>query len=98
MLSLFRAIRRHSVTFALVFAGIWLGAPIHRMMRQGFGQLPLDGILVFVLPFVAIALLARFEHRLLPDPVIRKRFAWGIVIFAFALRWLLGRLTADAGA
>jgi len=90
--TLIRAVRRRSVTFALVFAGIWLGAPVHRWLRGVFGQLPLDGLLVFLLPFILIALLARYEDRWLPNQKLRQVLAWSIVVTAIALRWLLGRI------
>lgn len=90
--TLIRAIRRRSITFAVVFAGIALGAPVHRWLRDAFGNLPLDGLLIWLLPFVVIALLARYEDRWLPNAKLRSNLAWLVVITAIALRWWLKRL------
>jgi polyferredoxin len=89
---LWKAIRGRSLTFALLFATVLLGYSGFGLMKSLFLAIPVLPVwMAYVLPFVVIGLLARFEPRLLPDPRRRAILSFGVVGLSIALTYSVWR-------
>ncbi|MGJ3241678.1 MAG: hypothetical protein ACFE0O_01795 [Opitutales bacterium] len=83
---LWKAIRGRSLTFALLFAMVLLGYSGFGLMKSVFLAMPFLPVwMAYVLPFVIIGLLARFEPKLMPDPRRRRILSFGVVGLSIAL-------------
>jgi hypothetical protein len=76
---LWKALRGHSVTFAVLMAFGLLGFSVIRWVKLGLHAVGAPWLLVLVLPGVFIGLLARWEHVWIPDEAKRKFWARGIL-------------------
>jgi hypothetical protein len=84
-----RALRGHSVTFAVVFACGLLGVSILSLLRDGLSRLGAPWYIWFVVPFIVVTMLAKKEQQWLPDPELRKRWARRIFFGAIILSFIL---------
>jgi hypothetical protein len=80
VLWLWRAVRGHSVTFAALFASAVLGFALDAMIRRILFAAYVPLFTAFLIPAVIIAILAKKETRWMPDPVLRRRIALGLVV------------------
>ena len=83
--NLYKAIRGYSLTFACVFAFAILGFSIHTLLRSVVGVLPIKGILLWFIPIILIAILAKLEPRIVPNETLRRKWSGIIVITALIL-------------
>ncbi len=90
--ALWKALRRFSLTFSVVFASALLGFPVSGLLRRALGELSLHWLLLWLVPMVLVGLLARYEHLLIRDGDLRRRIAIGVLLFAAAATFVLGRL------
>ncbi len=89
---LWRGLLGHSVTFATLFAFLILGISIPGSFQHLLGSLGVHWLYVLIIPSVAFGWLASREPRWLPDEIVRRRIARGIllaaVVAAILIRWL----------
>ncbi|MBV9462915.1 MAG: hypothetical protein JO317_01685 [Verrucomicrobiae bacterium] len=88
---LWNAWRTRSVTLSTVFALSIQGISSGHYLREGFRALGLATILVWTLPFVLIALIAKHEHRMIPD----QRRRGQIAVFLLVASMVSSILTAE---
>ncbi|TVR48908.1 MAG: hypothetical protein EA425_13410 [Puniceicoccaceae bacterium] len=87
-----KAIRGHSLTFAVVFVAAVCGLPLFRFLRSIFEGLALPWLLVWILPLVVITVVARLERRWLPDEKKRRGYALALVLLGLVVAFVLPRL------
>lgn len=92
-----KAVRGHSLTFASVFGLAVLGYSSYGLLRAAFSWLPLPWWALLVLPFVAVVVLAKHEHRLVADVDLRRRLAVALCVAAM-LAATVGRMVLPAPA
>lgn len=89
---LWKGLRGHSVTFAALFALGSLGLSVAHLIRRVLGFFGAPWLLIFLIPIIAVTIIANHEHEWMPDPVKRKRWARGLILGAlaisFGLAWL----------
>jgi hypothetical protein len=83
-----RALRDHSLTFALVLALAVAGVSTWGSLYSGLRRVHVPWPVALVLPFLLVAWVSRREDRIVRDPVLRRRIAVGLVVAAL-LVWLL---------
>lgn len=90
-----KALRGHSVTFAVMMACALLGVSVLRALRQGLGALHVPWLATLLLPAMLIGLLAKKERTWIPDEGKRKRWARSIVGGSVVLAIVIALLTPD---
>lgn len=86
-----RALRGHSVTFAVLFACAVLGISVIAGFRHLLSELGAPWYAWLLVPIVAIAYLAKKEPEWLPDPRVRKRWARGLFFGSIILAVTLAK-------
>ncbi len=86
---LWRAWRRHSVTFAALFALSVLGISVLGTLRHLLYRLGAPWYLLLIAPFLLLALLSRKEVEWIPDPEDRRIWARRLVLGSLGLMLLL---------
>lgn len=86
---LWKALRGQSVTFAALFALSILGLSVVRAFRSLLSAIGAPWLLLFILPAIAIGLVARREREWMPDEEQRKRWSRRLVFGAIGLAVLL---------
>jgi hypothetical protein len=76
---LWKSLRGHSVTFAMLIAFGLLGFSVIRWMKQGLDAVGTPWLAVFVLPGILIGMLAKHERVWIPDEARRKLWARSIL-------------------
>jgi hypothetical protein len=90
--SLWKAVRNFSLTFAVVFASGLLGFSVTGLLRRALGELSLPWLLLWLLPTVLIAVIARYESRIIRNPVLRRQIAVVVLLAAVGVHTVLVRL------
>lgn len=90
MRTLYRGLRRSSLTLSVMVAAALLGISGSGVLRGWLKEAGIAWWLALMLPFVVIALLSKWEMRLPLREKLRHGLALGIVITAAALARLLG--------
>lgn len=86
-----RALRGHSVTFAVLFACGLLGGSVLAAFRHLLTELGAPWYAWLLVPIVAIAYLAKKETEWLPDERVRKRWARGLFFGSILLAVLIAK-------
>ncbi|MDQ8203846.1 hypothetical protein [Pelagicoccus sp. SDUM812003] len=89
-LPLWRALRRFSLTFAVIFASSMLGFSVVKLLRKVLGELSVPWLALWIGPIVLVSVIAKKEQVWIPDFTLRKRIAWGIVIASLAMYLIWG--------
>jgi len=90
---LWKALRGQSVTFAALFALSVLGLSVVRVVRHLLAALGAPWLLLFLLPMIAIGMVARREREWMPDEEQRKRWSRRLVFGSLGLSVLLALVT-----
>ena len=89
---LWRGVRGHSVTFALLFASCLLGWPISHYVNEGLTRLGVHWLYALIIPALFFMWLAKREDRLIPEEAKRKLYARsliaGSIVLAVLIAWL----------
>jgi len=88
-----RALRGHSVTFAVLFACGLLGISIMSLVRDGLSRLGAPWYIWFVAPIILVTVLAKKELQWLPDLEQRKKWARRIFFGAIVLSFVMAFFT-----
>jgi len=76
---LWKALRGHSVTFAVLMAFGLLGVSVIRWVKLGLGAFGAPWLAVLILPTILIGLLAKWERIWIPEEARRKFWARSIL-------------------
>lgn len=89
---LWKALRGHSVTFAVLMAFGLLGFSVIRWVKLGLDAVGTPWLAVFILPTIIIGLFAKWERVWIPEETRRKFWARSIlagsVLVASAMAYL----------
>lgn len=94
---LWRAIRGHSLTFALIFLLTMVGVSATDLIRSGLEPLDLSWWTVWLAPLVLIWIMLRLEPVIVPSAKLRRWIALGLVALALAVVFVLPRLLPEEG-
>lgn len=83
--ALWKALRHFSLTFAVVFASTLLGASVTSLLSRLLGALSLPWLVLWLVPIVVVAMVAKREARWFPDEKMRQRLAQRIVVGSILL-------------
>ena len=78
--ALWKGLRGHSLTFSLVFAMAVMGFSFAGLLRAPLRTIGIWAPLLFILPIIATALLAKFERKL-PVPIRTRQICSYLLIF-----------------
>jgi hypothetical protein len=92
---LWRAIRGHSLTFALIFLLTMVGVSATDLIRSGLEPLALSWWTVWLAPLVLIWVMLRLEPVIVPSAKLRRWIALGLVALALAVVFVLPRLLPE---
>ncbi|MEY4939227.1 MAG: hypothetical protein RIQ93_962 [Verrucomicrobiota bacterium] len=96
-----RALRGHSVTFALLFATTLFGLSVIASFRHLLGSWGAPWYVWLLAPIFAVGYLAKKEAQWLPDPSARRKWARRIFFGSIALALVIGffrsERTSEAG-
>ena len=84
-----KGLRGNSVTFALLFASFVVGYSLSQLIHAILEKLGMHWLYVMILPVVFFTWLAKREDRIIPDEVLRKRWARGLIIGSILLALLI---------
>ena len=90
------ALTRRSVTIALIFSLALQGVSVGGHLRDMFRWLGLIWPLVWILPFILVWLLMRYEPKWLPREKFRRRLAVFLVFGSLVLSATTAKLTSTA--
>ncbi|MEO6993269.1 MAG: hypothetical protein ABI273_06550 [Lacunisphaera sp.] len=91
---LWRGLRGHSVTFALLFASLLLGWSISSELSHLLTRLGVHWLYVMIIPGVLFVWLAKHEDRFIRDESRRKLYARGLIVGSILLAILIAKLRA----
>jgi biotin transporter BioY len=92
---LWKALRGHSVTFAVLLAFALLGVSVIRWVQMGLDALGTPWLLGFILPTILIGVLAKKERVWIPEETRRKFWARCIVGGAVAIAAVMAYFRPD---
>ena len=77
---LWRGFKGNSVTFSLLFACLVLGWSVTGSLWGFLRQMGIHWLFALIVPGLFFSWLARREERWLPDEVVRRRCARGLIV------------------
>ena len=89
---LWRGLKGHSVTFAVLFASLLLGGSISREVSYLLTRLGVHWLYVMILPAVFFMWLAKHEDRFIPDESKRKLYARSLIIGSILVAIAIAKL------
>ncbi len=89
---LWRAVRGHSLTLALVFLLTVIGLSTPDLIRRGLAPLDLSWWMLWLAPLIVIWLMMRLEPVFVPSEKLRRWLALGVVLVALAVVFVFPRL------
>ncbi len=90
-----RAVRGHSLTFAVLFACALFGISVLGFFRHALHWLGAPWYVWLLAPFLIVSVLAKNEAQWVPDPEKRRRWARWIAIGAVIATVLVAKLTPE---
>jgi hypothetical protein len=84
-----KGVRGNSVTFALLFASCLVGFSLSHLIHVALEKLGVHWLYVMILPVVFFTWLAKREDRIIPDEILRRRWARGLIIGSIVLALLI---------
>jgi hypothetical protein len=84
-----KGLRGNSVTFALLFASCLVGVSLSHLIHVALEKLGVHWLYVMILPVVFFTWLAKREDRIIPDEILRRRWARGLIIGSIVLALLI---------
>lgn len=85
-----RALRGHSVTFALLFASTLFGLSVIASFRHLLGLWGAPWYVWLLVPIIAVGYLAKKEVEWMPDPETRRKWARRIFFGSIAVALVIG--------
>jgi hypothetical protein len=92
---LWRAIRGHSLTFALIFLLTMVGVSATDLIRSSLEPLNLSWWTASLAPLVLIWIMLRLEPVIVPSAKLRRWIALGVVALALTVVYALPRLLPE---
>ena len=80
-----------SLTLSLIFASALLGSSVVYHLRGGLERVGLAWPLAFVLSFMCVGFLVKFERRLPISDCVRRRLSWLLIGAALILTFAFNR-------
>ena len=95
LLPFWQAVRRYSLTAAIVFASALLGVSVVRLLRRILDELSVPWLFLWLVPLILIGAVAKEENKWVPDPQLRRRLALGIAFGSIALALVIGKIRRE---
>lgn len=95
LLPFWQAIRRHSLTAAIVFSSTILGVSVVRLLRRILHELSVPWLFLWIVPILVIGAVAQREKQWVPNPDLRRKLALGIALGSIALALLIGKIRRE---
>ncbi|HEY4248197.1 MAG TPA: hypothetical protein VGM64_15215 [Lacunisphaera sp.] len=89
---LWRGLKGHSITFAVLFASLLLGWSISSELSHLLTRLGVHWLYVMIIPAALFIWLAKHEDRFIHDESRRKLYARGLIVGSILLAILIAKL------